>query len=88
MNFHKYPLFYINFEYLNINTQFIVLFCYKKKNPIYLYYYLNLIWNWNDESFYLDRKVIYKTKLKTYSTQLLKKNYRITRYVWKNMDYG
>lgn len=39
------------------------------------------------ESFYLDRKVIYKTKLKTYSTQLLKKkNYRITHYFWKNMD--
>lgn len=45
MNFHKYPLFYIDFEYLNTNTQFIVLFCFKKKKikSIYLYYYLNLI---------------------------------------------
>jgi hypothetical protein len=28
MNGHTYPLFYIDFEYLNINIQFIVLFCF------------------------------------------------------------
>jgi hypothetical protein len=28
MNCHTYPLFYIDFEYLNINIQFIVLFCF------------------------------------------------------------
>jgi hypothetical protein len=85
MNCHTYPLFYIDFEYLNINIQFIVLFCFFFNLYIYIIisisYEIEMI-----ESFYLDRKVIYKTKLKTYSTQLLKKkNYRITHYFWKNM---
>lgn len=80
MNCHTYPLFYIDFEYLNINIQFIVLFCFFFNLYIYIIisisYEIEMI-----ESFYLDRKVIYKTKLKTYSTQLLKKKKTIGLHI-------